>query len=39
MELLSHSLTRNLLSNDIRSLIEFGTVYTALVHSVLYPHY
>ena len=38
MELLSHSLTRNLLTDDIRILIEFGTVYTALVHSVLYPH-
>ena len=37
MELLSHSLTRELLIIDIRSLIEFGTVYTALVHSVLYP--
>ena len=36
-ELLSRSLTRKLSKCDIRSLIEFGTDCSALVHSALYP--
>ena len=38
MELIPHSLTPVLLDNGIRSLIGFGTLVRALVHSVLYHH-
>ena len=38
-KLLSRSLTPELLSDGIRSLIGFGTVTTARVHSVLYPQH
>ena len=39
MELISQGLTPEIEVSGIRSLIEFGTLLGALVHSVLYPRY
>ena len=38
MQFIPHGLTPVIWADGIRSLIGFGTLVWALVHSVLYPH-